>query len=292
MVAQLALSDTDLAPVTDAGGGMHAFAPDLAYRRLSIVNVVFYGLPGSGDWVLIDTGLSSSAGTIRDGAERRFGKGTKPQAIIMTHGHFDHAGSVETLAQEWDVPVYAHPLEQPYLSGQASYPPADPLVGGGVMALLSPLFPRSPVDLGERLRVLPSDTSVPGMPGWTWLHTPGHAPGHVSLWRESDRSLIAGDAFVTTGQESVYEVLNQTPEMHGPPRYFTPDWEEAERSVQLLASLEPELVVTGHGRPVKGARMRDRLRQLASDFRAIAVPQGRHYDLHPAGPGEGYARPS
>jgi glyoxylase-like metal-dependent hydrolase (beta-lactamase superfamily II) len=290
MVAQLALSDNDLAPVTDTGDGTQAIASDLAYRRLSIVNVLFHGSPGAGNWVLIDTGLSTSASTIRDCAEKRFGKGARPQAIIMTHGHFDHAGSVEHLAQEWDVPVYAHSLELPYLSGQTSYPPADPLVGGGIMALLSPLFPRSPVDLGARLRVLPPDGSVPGMPGWRWLHTPGHAPGHVSLWRESDRTLIAGDAFVTTGQESVYEVMNQTPEMHGPPRYFTPDWQEAEQSVQRLASLEPELVITGHGRPVKGAQMRDRLRQLASEFRAIAVPQGRHYDLHPAGPSEGYVR--
>src|SRR5690606_27145957 len=118
--------------------------------------------------------------------------------------------------------------------------------------------------------------TVPGMPGWTWLHTPGHAPGHISLWRESDRTLIAGDAIVTTGQESVYEALAQTPEMHGPPRYLTPDWEEAEQSVRLLASLEPELVISGHGMPVQGAHMRARLNELADNFRDIAVPEGRY----------------
>ncbi len=282
MVSQLALTDEDLAPLTETGDGAKSFAPDLAYRRLSIVNVIFYGRPRSDtDWVLIDTGLPTSASTIRDCAEKRFGEAARPQAIVLTHGHFDHVGSVETLAREWDVPVYAHPLELPFLSGQSSYPPADPLVGGGAIALLSPLFPRSPVDLGSRLRPLPADRTIPGMPGWTWLHTPGHAPGHVSLWREVDRSLIAGDAFVTTGQESVYEVLNQTPEIHGPPRYLTPDWEAAERSVQILADLNPELVVTGHGRPVKGANMQARLHQLADEFRTIAVPEGRHYDRHP-----------
>jgi glyoxylase-like metal-dependent hydrolase (beta-lactamase superfamily II) len=162
----------------------------------------------------------------------------------------------------------------------------DALVGGGAMALLSPLFPRSPVNVAPSLKILPPDQSVPGMPGWRWLHTPGHAPGHISLWRESDRTLIAGDAIVTTGQESVYEVIVQKPEMHGPPRYLTPDWEEAERSVAKLAALEPELIITGHGRPVCGANMRSRLHELADNFVSIAVPEGRCYALDPARPGK------
>jgi glyoxylase-like metal-dependent hydrolase (beta-lactamase superfamily II) len=204
----------------------------------------------------------------------------------MTHAHFDHAGSLEALAERWDVPIYAHPLEFPYLNGQASYPPADAFVGGGAMALLSPLFPRSPVDVGRWLKMLPPDQSVPAMPGWKWLHTPGHSPGHISLWRESDRTLIAGDAIVTTGQESVYEVITQRPEMHGPPRYLTPDWEDAEQSVAMLARLKPELVITGHGRPVRGEHMRARLDELVANFSAIAVPKGRPYALDPAKPGK------
>jgi glyoxylase-like metal-dependent hydrolase (beta-lactamase superfamily II) len=91
------------------------------------------------------------------------------------------------------------------------------------MSLLSPLFPTSPVDVSTRLQLLPEDHSVPPMPGWSWLHTPGHSPGHVSLWRESDRLMIVGDAFTTTKQESVYAAVTQEPEMHGPPMYFTPD---------------------------------------------------------------------
>ena len=46
-------------------------------------------------------------------------------AIVMTHGHFDHVGALEDLAEEWDTPVDAHPLEHPYLDGKASYPPGD-----------------------------------------------------------------------------------------------------------------------------------------------------------------------
>jgi hypothetical protein len=69
-------------------------------------------------------------------------------------------------------------------------------------------------------------------------------------------TLVAGDAFVTTRQESVYAALTQEPEMHGPPVYYTPDWGSARESVRRLASLQPELVVTGHGRAMRGPQMR------------------------------------
>lgn len=116
------------------------------------------------------------------------------------------------------------------------------------MARLWRFYPRGPFDASPWLRVLPADGTVPAMPGWRWIHTPGHTPGHVSLWRETDRTLIAGDAFVTTDQESAYAVARQRPELHGPPMYYTQDWTAARLSVERLAALEPELVVTGHGR--------------------------------------------
>ncbi|WP_051329662.1 MBL fold metallo-hydrolase [Geminicoccus roseus] len=276
MAIQIPLDPTDQTG-TEGPDGLVSIAPDLAWQRLKIVNVVLFGHPsaGAGNWVLIDAGLAGSAQSIRELASNRFGQDAPPAAIVLTHGHFDHVGALETLARDWDVPVYAHPLEHPYLDGSTSYPPADPWVGGGAMALLSPLYPTSPVDVGPHLRALPADGSLPGMPGWRWIHTPGHTPGHVSLWREADRTLVAGDAFITTGQESAYEVAVQSPEMHGPPRYFTPDWPQAGRSVRLLAGLEPERVVCGHGHAMQGPRMRAALHELADDFERIAVPSNR-----------------
>ena len=92
------------------------------------------------------------------------------------------------------------------------------------------------------------------MPEWRWLHTPGHAPGHISLWREADRALIVGDAFITTAQESAYAVATQQPELHGPPMYFTPNWIAARSSVETLAALQPGIVITGHGPAMEGRR--------------------------------------
>jgi glyoxylase-like metal-dependent hydrolase (beta-lactamase superfamily II) len=150
------------------------------------------------------------------------------------------------------------------------------------MTTLSRFYPRGPVDLGARVRALPEDGSVPGMPGWRWIHTPGHTPGHIALFREEDRTLIAGDAFVTTRQESAIAALTYRPEIHGPPAYFTPDWTASRRSVERLAALEPERVVTGHGPPLSGESMRRDLHLLAREFERRAVPGHGRYVGRPA----------
>lgn len=299
MAQQIPLSEeaSALDPELDAARGdhTHEVAPDLAYRRLGIVNAVFAGSPGAGDrgWVLVDAGLAGTAPLIRDAAAARFGAEARPAAIVMTHGHFDHVGALEQLAEAWDAPVFAHPLEHPYLNGSAAYPPADPSVGGGTMARLARFYPTRPVDVGARLQPLPPDGSVPGMPGWRWLHTPGHTVGHVALWRGSDRALIAGDAFCTTAQESAYAVAVQEPEMHGPPMYFTTDWDAAEDSVCRLAALEPELALSFHGRPMRGPRMRAALQGLAERFREVAVPKEGRFVREPrkAEDGSAYEAP-
>ncbi|HSU15586.1 MBL fold metallo-hydrolase [Longimicrobium sp.] len=259
-------------------------AHDVECVRTGIVNCFLYGEPGAGDrgWVLVDAGMYGFGHTIVRHAARRFGAESRPAAIVMTHGHFDHIGALRELAEAWDAPVYAHRLELPYLTGRSSYPPPDPTVGGGFMALGSPLYPRGPIDLGERVQPLPEDGSVPGMPGWRWLWTPGHTPGHVSLFRDSDAVLIAGDAFVTTKQESLLAVLEQRPEIHGPPAYFTQDWDAARGSVQRLAELKPEVVATGHGRPLRGRVMREGLEMLAANFEMLAVPRDGRYVRAPA----------
>lgn len=254
---------------------VHAIVSDVAYQRTLISNIVYVGPPGAGDrrWLLIDTGMPGFTGSIRRAAAQRFGPDARPFAIILTHGHFDHIGTVRQLVAEWDCPVFAHPNEHPFLDGSDAYPPPNPWAGG-LMSLTAPLLPRGPIDLRPYLRALPSDHFLPGMPGWQWIETPGHAPGHISLWRPRDRFLIAGDAFITTRQESAYAALvSQRPEMHGPPAYFTSDWPAARLSVQRLARLMPSTVITGHGHAMQGPEMRTALERLADYFDDIAVPR-------------------
>lgn len=250
-------------------------APDLIRMRYLFVNLYLWGTKDG--WVLIDAGVPGCAGDIVEAAEERFGKGAKPRAIVLTHGHFDHVGAFPQLFEQWDVPVYAHPLELLHLTGKADYSPPDPTVGRGVMPLLSFAFPVKAIDLGNRIQPLPDDGSVPEMPEWRWIHTPGHTNGHVSLFRDRDRLLIGGDAFVTAQQESLYAVATQEQEVHGPPSHFTPDWESARRSVETLAALGPAIAATGHGTPMSGSALTQGLGALVARFDDIAVPDHGRY---------------
>ena len=256
---------------------------DVAGLRTGFVNVYFLGQAGQQrDWVLIDAGLPWSARPILRAVRDRFGPDARPRAIVLTHGHFDHVGALHELSEHWAVPIYAHAWELPYLTGRSAYPPPDPTVGGGLMARSAYLYPYRPIDLGRRVLALPPDGSVPFLPHWRWLHTPGHTPGHVSLFRDADRLLIAGDAFVTTRQESALAVLTQHRQVHRPPAYFTPDWPAARDSVRRLTQLDPQTAATGHGHPMQGRRLHRELHRLADRFDELAVPSQGRYVGQPA----------
>ena len=270
--------DYKFIPATSVGSGVGIdILPDLYQYTIQIVNIVLYGKPQMEDFVLIDAGMPKSADEIISVVEERYGSKSRPKAIILTHGHFDHVGGLIELIERWDVPVYAHTLEIPFLSGKQNYPEPDPTVNNGLVAKMSPIFPNEAINLGGNLKVLPSDGSVPFMAGFRWIHTPGHSPGHISLFREKDKVLIAGDAFVTVKQESLYKVITQTKEISGPPQYFTTDWLAARASIEKLAILKPSVAITGHGLPMKGEELTSNLKKLVDDFEQIALPKQGKY---------------
>jgi glyoxylase-like metal-dependent hydrolase (beta-lactamase superfamily II) len=250
-------SNTDLSKM--ANGVFHT--------KIIFVNSYFVDTPdnATGSFVLVDTGMPYAAGKIRRAVENRYGAGAKPTAIVLTHGHFDHAGSALALAEEWNVPVYAHRLELPYLTGKSDYPPQDPTVGGAI-AQMSRLFPHSGYDLKNYVHALPDNGEIVEMRGWQAFHTPGHTAGHISLWRESDRILLAGDALATMNMDSWISNITEEREFCSPPKPFTTDWQAAQRSIQLLADLEPNIVAAGHGKPMTGADTAQKLKEFARNF--------------------------
>ena len=270
--------DDKVIPMTSVSGGKEReVSEDIFYYTNQIVNVVFLGKPMADHWVLVDAGMPRSGKKILEIAEKRYGKGNKPSAILLTHGHFDHVGAIIDLVEEWNVPVYAHPLEFPYLTGEKAYPEPDASVEGGMLAKISSIYPHESINIKQVLQELPADNSVPELPQWKWIHTPGHSPGHVSFFRESDRSMIVGDAFVTVKQDSMYKVLVQKKEVHGPPRYLTTDWNKAWDSVRKLGALQPQLAVTGHGSAMEGEELREGLLDLMENFEAQAIPNYGKY---------------
>ncbi|WP_153732105.1 MBL fold metallo-hydrolase [Sporosarcina obsidiansis] len=268
-------SSTDrVLPVTSVDSGhVEEIAPGIYCYTIQIVNAYFINnLEHPTQWILVDAGMPASGDKILEKAEELFGAEHQLQEIILTHGHFDHIGGIIDILEKHQVPVYVHPLEMPFLRGEQDYPTPDSTVEGGAVAKMSVVFPVEAIDISECLRPLPQDKSVPLMPGWRWIHTPGHSPGHVSLFREEDRLLLAGDAFVTLKQDSLYKVLTQKQELHGPPVYLTTDWEASQESVRTLAELRPKIAGTGHGKPMSGTDLPHELARLASNFAELAVP--------------------
>ena len=257
-------------------------APGVWGRKDAFVNYYVIKDQTSGSCALVDAGLMWSASNIRNMVKEIFGEGSRPDAIILTHGHFDHVGALKILAKEWHIPVYVHPMEVPYLTGKSSYPPADPSVGGGMMSLMSFMYPTGPIDISSHIRKLPDDNTIPGFPEWQYVHTPGHTPGHISLFREKDKVLIAGDAFVTTKTESAIYSLTHLSHVSGPPKYFTSNWASAKLSVIKISALDPETIATGHGKPMQGEEMRRELNNLSRHFDDLAVPVQGRYVSEPA----------
>ena len=243
---------------------MQEIVPGVAHLPLTIENVYFVGEPGQ-PWVLVDTGTPGMTARILAAATERYGENARPKAILLTHGHTDHAGSAAPLAEAWNVPVYAHPLEFPYLTGKSKYPPKDPTVGGA-MALLSRVFPMDVTDLSGLMQPLPDGGVVPGLPGWEWHFTPGHAPGHVSYFSAEKSVVLAGDAFATVNMDSFACLLTKKPEISLPPPPFTCDWDAARKSVALLAQLGPTVLGCGHGVPMSGRSIPADLREFSHAF--------------------------
>ncbi|WP_158010816.1 MBL fold metallo-hydrolase [Hymenobacter lapidarius] len=251
-------------------------------RIQRFVNVYFVETGTPGEWVLIDTGLPGSAKTIIAAADKLFYPGSHPEAILLTHGHLDHLGSAKELADHWKVPVIAHPLELPYLTGKAQYPPRDPTVGGS-LAFMSRFFPAQLPNLAERVQALnANDPSTPHLMSWRWLHVPGHAPGQLAFFREADRTLIGGDAFATVHHDSVPAILLGRPKISRAGTPFNYDWEASHRSVQLLADLEPKAIGCGHGPVIAGPEAAAGLRALADNYPVPAhgryVPEAARTD--------------
>lgn len=251
-------------------------APGVVCVPILFVNVYF--LVDGDDWIVVDTGLPKFAWRVREAAAQHFGKESRPKAIVLTHGHFDHAGNAAELAQEWDVPIFVHELELPFVSGASDYPPQDPTVGGAI-AMMSRGMTNKGFDFGNRVEGLPKDGSVPGIEGWSWRHTSGHSPGHISLWHDSQKILVAGDALATMDLDSWSAQVTRQPKISNPPAPFTPDWASARLSVESLADLEPDYLVAGHGQAMQGEALAEELSRFAKSFKA---PDSGRYVGEPA----------
>jgi glyoxylase-like metal-dependent hydrolase (beta-lactamase superfamily II) len=244
---------------------MQEIAPGVTVIPTLIANAYLVGDAAS--WVLVDACTPGNERRIQRAAARRFGRASRPRAILLTHGHFDHAGSAAPLADAWGVRIYAHTVELPYLTGKSQYPPFN-LSSPGFFTTIARFFPNTTVNLGTRVDAFTPGRPVPGLEDWETIETPGHTPGHVSFFRHRDRVLLAGDAVTTMNLDSFWGTIAKRKQVCRPPVPATHDWKNARRSVELLAGLRPSWIAAGHGAPMRDAA--DGLAHLAANFVAPA----------------------
>jgi glyoxylase-like metal-dependent hydrolase (beta-lactamase superfamily II) len=126
-------------------------------------------------------------------------------------------------------------------------------------------------DGGDVVQAFDPATTIPNLPDWRCILTPGHSPGHISFFRASDRVLITGDAVVTADINSVCGFLfwslriNQQ-RVSGPPWYSTWNKQLAKESVVALAALEPRVLASGHGVPMQGEGTARELHAFANRY--------------------------
>ena len=176
--------------------------------------------------VLVDSGTKKHAKKLLAGVD---GRGIT--AHLISHAHPDHAGSSHAVVAELGVPVWASE-------------PDAPLIEAGEPAINSSLMKRvgktKPVAVQRRLQ----DGDDVGA-GFRVLATPGHTPGHISRWREEDRTLLAIDAIF--GMSPI--TRRKGPQM--PPRFLSVDNDLVKATIKRLAELEPTVVYFGHGAPLR-----------------------------------------
>ncbi|HEX4187997.1 MAG TPA: MBL fold metallo-hydrolase [Solirubrobacteraceae bacterium] len=173
-------------------------------------------------------------------AERRIMRQISGRAInahALTHAHPDHQGSSHAICERLGIPLWC---------GQADVPAME--TPGGISNAQAPGWlnrfqqrfwtgPPHPV-----ARALVEGDEVAG---FTVLESPGHSPGHVAYWRESDGVLILGDVL------NNMNLLTSVPGLREPPDIFTPDPPRNRRSARRLAELRPRLTCFGHGPPLR-----------------------------------------
>lgn len=261
-------------------GTPHEIAPGVYWLALGSgpMRVNVYFVRSGPAWTLVDTGMAGHGDAIREAAAALFGAHLGPSSIIITHAHRDHTGSARELALSWGCPVLVHPHELPLARGIAAavrhY--ATPIDRWTVLPRMrlpgsrrrAARMARS--GLGELVGSFDPNESPPGLPAWKVVPTPGHTPGHVALFRASDRILLTGDALVTVDVDSLRGILSGRREFSGPPRVATWSRRIAADSLRRLALLDPHTVAGGHGSPVSGPETAAELRSFAERFAGSA----------------------
>ncbi|NIM93484.1 MAG: MBL fold metallo-hydrolase [Anaerolineales bacterium] len=195
-------------------------------------SVAVWLVKGDKGFVLIDSGPPEFAGEIVDAISKAT-NGRGPSIVLLTHAHYNHAGSLTAIRMAWNPPIAAHRAEIPFVKGDYEY---------SRIRSTSPMF-----WLGSLLMVA-TPWSIPNVQeidqgqkimGLTVLNLPGHTPGHLGFVHAKDRACICGDAAMNVGGR-----------ISGPFALTTPDKESAKQSLSRMTERNFKHLLPSHGTPI------------------------------------------
>jgi glyoxylase-like metal-dependent hydrolase (beta-lactamase superfamily II) len=200
---------------------------------------------------LVDTGLPGQTDAIAAALAEAGLRIQDLKRIILTHQDIDHVGSLHDLVGISGARVLAHATEIPFIDGTEPPRFARPeiLAQRPELRAVAERFQPTPVD-----ETLEDGTRLDLAGGVRVLFTPGHTPGHICLYLERTRALIAGDA-LTAGEGRLM----------GPNAGATPDLRTAGQSARKLAQEDVQLIVCYHGGVVQDDA-NGQLRRVAAEL--------------------------
>jgi hydroxyacylglutathione hydrolase len=215
-----------------------------------------YFLEDSDGVVQFDAGTKAMAKKARAASTQLGGL----KRIVLGHAHADHRGTAPSLG----APVHCHPDEVGDAESNAAIAPYME-----ILALPAPARWLYPMLLrrwdGGAVKIDGTVSEGDKIAGFRVIHFPGHAPGLIGLWRESDRVAIVSDVVYLIDSTKMGKSLPKG-EASVPHPAWGWDHAKAKESVRKLAALEPTLVCTGHDEPLRGDNLRPTLERAAEKY--------------------------
>jgi glyoxylase-like metal-dependent hydrolase (beta-lactamase superfamily II) len=180
--------------------------------------------------------------------------------VVLGHAHADHRGTAPYV----DAPVFCHPDEVADAESDAAIAPyfdLSQLPVAWVRWLYPFLLRRWD---GGAVKIAGTVIEGDEIAGFQVLHLPGHAPGLIGLWRESDRVAIVSDVVYLVDSARLKPLPEG--EVSVPHPAWAWDHQKAKESVRRLAALEPRVVCAGHEHPLRGEGLRARLERGAERY--------------------------
>jgi glyoxylase-like metal-dependent hydrolase (beta-lactamase superfamily II) len=197
-----------------------------------------YLIEDEGGLTMFDAGISDMTGALRSITARLGGL----KRIVLGHVDCDHRGSAPGL----DAPVYCHPAERPAAQSNDPFRPYWDF--SQLVAYARPIYPKLLTTWdGGAVAIEGTVDEGDEVAGFRVVNLPGHAPGLIGLFRESDRLALVSDCFYTVNPETGMKNA-----AHVPHAAFNHDTEQARASIRKLAELNPVSAWAGHANPVTG----------------------------------------